>query len=327
MRPHIGWPTVADLALTVLSFTRLSFTSSSPVPLAIRMTNQQITDAASPWDNKLPLTFVILTRNEEHNLPKCLASLMRYANDVHVLDSGSTDSTVAIARAHAVTVHTNPFNGFGRQRNWATDHIPHAHPWAFHLDADERLTSELADELRLLLATDPVEAGFYVPNKLLLGGHWLRYSSGYPVYQVRLFHRDRLRFENHGHGQREVTDGVLGYLNQPYIHDAFAKGLDDWFAKHWRYAKAEAETLFADRRSLAETVSHAMTGDTVRRRRAIKSLAYRLPGRVFLRWFHSLILNRGVLDGPAGWTYARMLAAYESMVTVHLSRLKNGIDL
>jgi hypothetical protein len=162
---------------------------------------------------------------------------------------------------------------------------------------------------------------------LLLGGHWLRYSSGYPVYQVRLFHCDRLRFENHGHGQREVTDGVLGYLNQPYIHDAFAKGLDDWFAKHGRYARTEAETLFADRRSLAETVSYALRGDAVQRRRAIKSLAYRLPGRGFLRLFHALILNRGALDGPAGWTYARMLAAYESMVTVHLSRLKNGIDL
>ena len=291
------------------------------------MTLDRITDSALPGDDKLPVTVVILTHNEEHNLPRCLDSLRPYVDDVHVLDSGSTDSTVAIARDHGVGVYTNPFGGFGRQRNWATAHIPHAHPWVFHLDADERWTAELARELRLVLATDPVEAGFYVPNKLILGGHWLHYSSGYPVYQVRLFHRDRLRFENHGHGQREVTDGAIGYLKQPYIHDAFSKGLDDWFAKHGRYARTEAETLFADRRGLVETVGHALTGDTVKRRRAIKSLAYRLPGRVFLRMFHSLILNRGVLDGPAGWTSARMLAAYESMVNVHLSRLKNGINL
>ncbi len=137
----------------------------------------------------LPLTLVILTQDEEKNLPECLRSVIGRVADIHVLDSGSTDGTVALARGFGVPVHVHPFAGFGQQRNWAIDNIPHAHRWVLHLDADERMTPDLEAELRRLLTADPSEAGFYVPSKLMLDGRWLRHSSGYPVYQVRLFDR------------------------------------------------------------------------------------------------------------------------------------------
>ena len=269
-------------------------------------------------------TAVVLTYNEERSLPHCLASLEGVCDDVHVLDSGSADGTLAAAEAGGAAVHSNPFTGFGDQRNWAIDNVPHRHPWVLHLDADERLTPALAAELRRTLAADPAEAGFYLASKLLLGGRWLRHAGGYPTYQVRLFHRGRLRFENHGHGQREVTDGELGTLHEPYLHDAFAKGLDDWFAKHARYARAEAEKSFVDGRV---DWPGLLSGDGVRRRRAAKSLSLRLPARPTLRMLHVLVVKRGVLDGRAGWTYASMLAAYEAMTAAHLRRLRAGLDL
>jgi glycosyltransferase involved in cell wall biosynthesis len=275
----------------------------------------------------LPLTVIILTHNEERNLPDCLRSVIGRVAEVHILDSGSTDRTAVIAREFGVPMHTHPFAGFGQQRNWAIDNIPHAHPWTFHLDADERLTPQLCAELHERLARDPAEAGFFVASKLTLDGRWLRYSSGYPVYQVRLFHRERLRFMDHGHGQREVTDGTLGYLENPYVHEAYNKGLDDWFAKHALYARREAELLWQERPGLLPLVRGLFSLDRVRRRRAIKTLACWLPFRPTLRLFQLLVINRGLLDGRAGVVYARMMATYESMMTTHRARLKSGIRL
>lgn len=281
----------------------------------------------NPSQALLPLTVVVLTHNEERNLPECLRSVVGRVSDVHVLDSGSTDATVAIARDFGVPVHAHSFAGFGQQRNWAIDNIPHAHPWTFHLDADERMTPELEAELHQLLARRPPEAGFFVASKLILDGRWLRYSSGYPVYQVRLFHRDRLRFMDYGHGQREVTDGALGYLAQPYLHEAYNKGLDDWFAKHARYARCEAELLSRERPGPLPLLRALLSFDRVRSRRAMKMLAYSLPFRPTLRLLQLLVINRGLLDGSAGIVYARMMVAYESMMTTHLARLRSGIRL
>jgi glycosyltransferase involved in cell wall biosynthesis len=275
----------------------------------------------------LPLSVVILTHNEEKNLPGCLCSLAGFAKDVHVLDSGSTDSTVEVAKRFGVAIHTNPFRGFGQQRNWAIDNIPHLHPWVLHLDADERMTPELATELQDLLAAERPEAGFFVASKLMLGGRWLRYSSGYPVYQVRLFHRDRLRFEDHGHGQREVPQGSLGYLRNAYLHEAYSKGLDDWFAKHARYARCEADQLRQERQGICAMLGQLFSSDPVVRRRAHKWLAYKLPGRPTLRLIQLLIFNRGLLDGSPGLLYARMMAAYESILNTYLTRDETGVDI
>src|SRR6476660_5861652 len=148
----------------------------------------------------IPITIVILTQDEELNLAGCLDSVAGACDDIHVVDSGSKDNTIEIAHERGVAVHVHEFSGFGDQRNWSIDNIAHKYEWVFHLDADERFTPELAHEIDLILRRHPTEAGFYVANKLMLGESWLRYSSGYPVYQVRLFHRQRLRFANHGHG-------------------------------------------------------------------------------------------------------------------------------
>src|SRR5688572_4260660 len=134
-----------------------------------------------------PISVTILTLNEEANLRDCLASCT-WSDDVSVLDSGSTDRTCDIAREAGVAVYVNSFESFGRQRNWALDHIPVKHDWVFHLDADERFTPELVAEMESVLSAAPTEAGFYVPAKLMFMGRWLKRSGRYPSYQMRLFH-------------------------------------------------------------------------------------------------------------------------------------------
>lgn len=274
-----------------------------------------------------PVSVIVLTQDEAANIADCLASLAGF-EDVHVVDSGSTDGTVEMARQRGVPVHQHPFEGFGRQRNWATDHVPARHDWHLHLDADERMTPELAAEIAAVLQAGPEVGGYLVPSKLMFAGRWLRRAGQYPAYQVRLFHRGRLRFVDHGHGQREKTDYPLGRLREPYLHYAFSKGLDRWFAKHAAYARREAELALgvgAGGAEGAEGRGSLFSRDATLRRRALKRLTARLPCRYFLRLAYLLLVRRAFLDGAAGVTYAHMLATYEAMVEVHLRLLRRGL--
>jgi glycosyltransferase involved in cell wall biosynthesis len=267
-----------------------------------------------------PVSVVILTLNEEANIVACLASCS-WCDDVHVLDSGSTDRTIELARQNGAAVHVHPFKAFGDQRNWAIDHIATRHEWIFHLDADERFTPQLVAAVASIVGGGPLEPGFYVPEKLIFMGRWLKRAAGYPKYQMRLFHKARTRFRDYGHGQRELTDGAVGMLDEPYLHLAFSKGLDDWIHKHNRYSSLEAQQAYAASWQRLPVVWLA-TREPVRRRRAWKELAYHLPMRPFARWFVTLFIRGGMFEGRAGWTYARLIALYEEMITLKLRLLR-----
>jgi glycosyltransferase involved in cell wall biosynthesis len=271
-----------------------------------------------PYDGpRPPVSVVILTLNEALNLPDCLASCA-WADDVHVLDSGSTDRTPDLARAAGVGLHINPFTSFGAQRNWAIDHIHLRHDWVFHLDADERFTRPLVEEIAAKIATNPEQAGFYIANQMIFMGAWIKHASGYPTYQMRLFHKARMRFADHGHGQREATSGTLGTLRQPYVHHNFSKGLDDWLDRHNRYSRREADLILAHEGERAG-LGGLFSSDGIVRRRTLKQLASSLPCRAQLRWLHTVALKGAWLDGRAGMRYASLLALYERMIALKVA--------
>jgi len=268
------------------------------------------------------VSVVILTLNEEDNLPDALDSCA-WCDDVHILDSGSTDNTERIAREREAHFRTNPFESFGQQRNWALDNIPFRHDWLFHLDADERFTPELVAEMAAVLQTDPKRDGFFVPSKLIFMGRWLKRSGGYPNYQMRLLHRGRMRFIDHGHGQREAPGTSVGALREGYLHHGFSKGLDDWFERHNRYSRLEAEQALADEGTPIR-LSGLFSDDRVTRRRTLKRLACKLPIRPQLRLVHALIANGGIFEGRAGWTHAQLMAIYERMIVVKAKQLRHA---
>lgn len=257
----------------------------------------------------------------------CLESCS-WCDDVHVLDSGSRDATCAIARELGATVHVNPFESFGQQRNWAIDHVEVKHRWQFHLDADERFTPASVEEMvRRLGAVDGGAAGngsvdgvvgYRNPSMLMFMDSWLKHAGGYPVYQVRLIDRERCRYEDHGHGQREKPDGEIGTMDQPYLHYNFSKGLDDWFEKHTRYAKLEAAQAM-DELGLELRLGDLFDADATARRRALKRLSYRVPLRAVLVMLYQFFLKGGWRDGKAGRNYIRMRSIYEAMIGVRMS--------
>jgi len=264
------------------------------------------------------ISVVILTLNEADNLPRCLDSI-RWCDDVLIMDSGSTDDTAAIAQAAGARVLTRAFDTFANQRNHAMEQGALKYPWVLHLDADEVVTPELRGELQALAAaagaTHPV---YRVPSKLIFMGRWLRYSGMYPAYQVRFGRREQLRFVEHGHGQREsLPPDQVGTVAAPFDHYNFSKGINDWFARHLRYARAEAEQALAERRESLR-LSDLFGGHPTQRRRALKRLANRLPFRPTLRFVYAYVVRRGFLDGRAGFRYARMLGIYQYFIDLNM---------
>ncbi|MCC7097556.1 MAG: glycosyltransferase family 2 protein [Thermomonas sp.] len=263
------------------------------------------------------ISVVILTLNEAVNLPRCLASVA-WSDDVVVLDSGSTDATVAVAQAHGARVLTRAFDSFAGQRNFAMEQAGFRHPWVLHLDADEVVTPALRDELLAIAgASDAPGAScpvYRVAAKIIFMGRWLKHAGMYPSYQVRFGRLDALRFIDHGHGQREVqTPDQVGTLQNPLDHYNFSKGVNDWFARHLRYAEREAGLMLAERKQPLRP-GQLFSTDATCRRRALKRFAGRLPLRPWLRFFYAGVLRGGFLDGIAGLRYARMLAIYQSFI-------------
>lgn len=267
---------------------------------------------------------VILTHDECINIAGVLRSAAGFS-DVHVIDSGSTDGTVECARQMGAKVWHNPFKSFGQQRNWAHDHAGLQFDWVLHLDADERLSDQLVEEIRAAIDSDDGKrAGYYLAEKTILNGKWLRRAGQYPRYQARLVHRGRMKFVDHGHGQRESSGLPFGTLHTPYEHLAFSHGLDRWLRKHAAYASREAQVIRSERRSLGEVARDVLRGDRNQKRRALKYLAKHAPFRPTLRWIHILLISGGVLDGWVGFKYARMMWLFQHMIDLLVANPDDG---
>jgi glycosyltransferase involved in cell wall biosynthesis len=293
------------------------------VTAADKNLSQETYDGPTP-----PVSVVVLTHDEEGNIADCLRSCA-WSDDVHVVDSGSRDRTCAIAGALGAKVHHHPFTSFGAQRNWAIDQVPCRHPWHFHLDADERFTAPLVREVFERLGPDgrgTSAAAFRVPSRMIFMGQWIRHSSGYPAYQVRLFRAGACRFLDFGHGQRESASGPIETLTCPYVHYGFSKGLVDWLLKHNAYSDREANEGFAARRHPLHVLPNLWSHDRTVRRRAFKDLSYHLKARSWYRFIYDYYLRLGLFDGHVGFSYCAMIAMYEHWTELKMRERESDWD-
>lgn len=261
---------------------------------------------------------LILTLNEERDLPRCLASAAG-SDDLVVLDSGSTDRTAEIARAAGARVFTRRFDNFAGQRNHAQREISFRHPWVFHLDADEQLTPELAAECRRAAERRDLD-GFWVAPKMMFMGRWIPHCTDFPAWQARFVQAPQFQFIEVGHGQREAPDMRLDRLHANYLHDLSSGGEAEWLEKHRRYARAEAKNH--SRNAAAWRPADLFSRNPLQRRRALKHLSYSLPCRPALRFFYQYVLRGGFLDGKEGRRYCELLAQYEGFAAEELRRLR-----
>lgn len=261
------------------------------------------------------VSILILTLNEEKNIARCLESVS-WADDIVVLDSHSTDRTVEIARQYGARVFYRPFDNWSAHQNWANENIDFKHKWVYYSDADEVVSPELARELREIASRpEGGHVAYRVRYKNFFLGKWIRFAGGYPIWVLRFFQPDRVRWERLVN-PAPVVDGTVGFLDNHFLHFSFNKGFDAWFDKHNKYSMGEAmETI----RSLKEDhfrFSSLLVRDPPARRRALKELSFRLPLRPVARFIHLYLLRLGFIDGKAGFHYCVLIAIYEYMVVL-----------
>jgi glycosyltransferase involved in cell wall biosynthesis len=251
------------------------------------------------------VSVVILSYNEEANLPDCLASLRGLNCSLYVVDSGSTDRTRDIARAAGAQVVEHPFEHYAAQRNWAQLNLPLDTDWVLHLDADERLTPELVAEINSVLAAPSADIeGFLLRKRTLFMGRWIRHGGHYPSYHLRLFRRTAGRCEDRLYDQHFRVDGRVTKLNNDYL-DVLTSDLNVWTARHLRWAELEARQMLAGTSGSAgqDRIAGALSGTPIQQRRWLRDSLYgRAPLflRPFAYWFYRYFLRLGLLDGREG---------------------------
>ncbi len=265
------------------------------------------------------ISVLILTRNEEQDLPGCLDSVA-WSDDVHILDSESTDRTTEIARERGATVTTRRFDNYAAQRNAALQ-LPFRHAWVLFLDADERPTTELSAEMQQAVAAAPAKvSGFRMRRRDFLWGTWLKHAQMTPYY-VRLLRVGRVHYTRDVNEIVEV-DGDILELHSPLDHFAFSKGISHWVAKHNIYSSKEAELLASGDAIHGASLYQALFARNFHERRvAQKAIFYELPARPLIKWGYMMFVRGAILDGHAGVMYATLHSFYEFLIEVKCREL------
>src|SRR3954464_7718615 len=266
---------------------------------------------------------LIQTFNEEENLAHTLASLKGWVRHVFIVDSGSTDRTMVIAKEFGATVVQHAWEGYAAQKNWALDNLPFESSWILILDADESVSDPLRAEIEGLVAKpiDSVhEAGYFLNRVFIFMGRQIRHCGYFPSWNLRLFKRGKARYEQRMVHEHMLVDGSTGYLKPLLLHED-RRGLEHFFAKHNRYSTLEAREIFESPEPFPGVAK--FFSDRVVRRRFLKSrvLPYMpLPwtGRLIYMYF----IRLGFLDGRAGWTLSNFISSYEFFIQTKYQELK-----
>lgn len=268
------------------------------------------------------ITIYILTYNEELDIAACIESAM-VSDDIIVVDSMSSDRTVEIASKYPVRVVKHAFESHGKQRTWMLENISPKYDWVYILEADERMTPELFAEC-LEATKNPDYIGYYAAERVMFMSTWIRHSTQYPRYQLRLFRHGKVWFADYGHTEREVCEGNTGFLKETYPHYTSGKGLSRWIDKHNRYSTDEArETLYQLEQGNVNWRDLFFGKTEVERRRALKNLSLRIPGRPLIRFLYMYFFLGGCLDGRAGFAWCTLQAFYEYLIVLKAWEMKH----
>jgi glycosyltransferase involved in cell wall biosynthesis len=272
---------------------------------------------------RIPVSAVILTKDEELNLPACLESLKALVDEIFIVDSGSTDKTLEIARSAGAHIVEHTFIGHSAQWQWALRELPLKHQWVLGLDADQRLMPELAAELRELFSSEGNTQGydaFYVTRRNVFRGKWIRWGGYYPKRFIKLFRRDRLV-----HEQADLLDhhfrvrGNTGMLKHDIIEENLKEdSIDFWVQKHLRYADLLArEEARRNRGQGPTTVKPVLLGNPDERAEWQKQTWTKLPRFVrapaYFIWRY--VFRLGFLDGKQGFAFHFLHAFWFRLVT------------
>src|SRR3954447_25386233 len=264
----------------------------------------------------VPVSVVVPIKNEAENLARCLESV-RWADEIFVVDSGSTDGSATVAERYDAKVVQFQFNGtWPKKKNWALESLPFRNEWVLILDADEVLPAGAAEEMAEAITKPGKTCGYWINRRFFFLGRWLRHSY-YPNWNLRLFRHSLGRYErlteadtqsgdNEVH-EHVIVDGPTGRLRCEMDHYAFPS-VGIFVEKHNRYSNWEAR-VSAERKLRGSDAR--ISSSAVGRRRQLKQFSQHLPFRPLLRFLYIYIWQKGFLDGREGYYFARLHAVYE----------------
>ncbi len=234
---------------------------------------------------RLPLTALVTTRDEEETIGPCLASVADLAEELLVVDSGSTDRTLEIVRRYGARILEHPYESPARQKNWA---IPQAgHPWVLILDADEQVSPPLATEIRSLYRNGgPTANGYWIPRENRFLGRVMKHGGWGTDRVIRLISRERARYDDRLVHEEIDLPGPLPALASPLLHDTF-RSFPQFVPKAWRWAEAGGREAF---------------------RRGRRASAWTVFSRPIVRFVRAYVVKGGFLDGSAGLVLALFTA-------------------
>jgi glycosyltransferase involved in cell wall biosynthesis len=279
--------------------------------------------------SRIPVSFLMLTFNEEVNLEVSLPTLAGWAEDVVILDSFSTDRTVEIARRYGARVFQNKFEGHAKQWLWGMHNIPYKNDWIFMHDPDHRIMPELKDELARVFAADiPRDVnGFYVKRRNVFQGKWIRHGGYYPKYMLKIVRRHLVYFDEHEFDYRAYVPGKTVKLENDIIEENLKEeDITFWIEKHNSFATRQAkEELFRAAHPESWKTTPKFFGTSDQRILWLKMRFYNLPlyVRPFLYFFYRYVLCLGFLDGKKGFIFHFLQAFwYRLVVDIKLEQLR-----
>ena len=248
-----------------------------------------------------PVTVTVITKNEADALADALRSVS-WADEIIVVDAESTDATVTVAKQFTDRVYVRPWKGYVDQKNHAAELS--SHDWILSLDADERVTPQLGEEIRTLLAAEPASSGYRMPRVSFYFGRWMRTTDMYPDYQLRLYDRRKARWDGKYVHESVRADGTVGYLKNDLQHYPY-RDLSEHLIRMDRYTTLAARQMHEEGR----------------RTSAMGMLTY-----AKLAFLRNYILKRGFRDGTAGFVISLVNSYYVFLKFAKLWELQKGRD-
>jgi glycosyltransferase involved in cell wall biosynthesis len=262
------------------------------------------------------ISVLILTKNEEQDLPGCLESV-KWCDDIHVFDSYSEDLTLQIAADGGAKITKRKFDNWSAHQNWGLANIPFKYNWVLYIDADERVSESLKEAVFQKNLADDLHVAYEIQRRdFAWNGKWLKYAQMSPYY-LRLFRPEKMRYERLVN-PLSIPDGTVGALSGFLDHYPFSKGFKFWIQRHLGYADMEAATRIADiGNGISFSIIKAIfSKDFTEKRYHQKGIFYSLPGRPLIKWFYMMFIRRAFLDGTEGITYATLQSIYEYFIVL-----------
>lgn len=251
-------------------------------------------------------SIILLTYNEEHNLPDCLKSMEQLEAPIFAVDSFSTDHTLDILEAHKVPYLQHPFENYAAQRNLAQANVPYNVQWVFHLDAGERMTPELVRWLNTSFDPKSEIDGYMFSRRTIFFGKWIKYGGHYPNYHMRLYRIDKGHCENKVYDQHFIVNGNKKAIPAGIdIIDTVTDTIRNFTVSHARWAQLESDEIISNKKMKGE-VQASFFGSPIERRRWLKNNLFQKTPiflRSFLYFSYRYFLRLGFLDGKLGLAF------------------------